>query len=315
MDYFAKSSNLFKGSFDILDKGVTSMRKRLLVVLLFVMSLFIISGCGTAEKEEALPVNAGDGEKVETETPPEQEGEEPGGDENVVEKLQTNLSIQSEKDEATFKISLKNTSDHSVKVTIPSGQKYEIVVTDTNGKEVYRYSIDKMFIQMIEEMELKPGEEKVWEEPWDYTSNDGTRLAPGEYKATILLTVSKVNGQKLEANALQAEQSVTIPEEGNTAFRNVQVLGENGEYTVTGEVRVFEATFFYAVEDGHDYVVPETVQMASEGAPSWAPFEIKLSISKDKLPVNGALILHLYERSAKDGSITNLYHAKLQQFQ
>ncbi|MEH7235515.1 BsuPI-related putative proteinase inhibitor [Bacillus sp. JJ1562] len=291
------------------------MRKWLLVALVFVMSLFILSGCGTTTTEDALPVNSGGGDKVDTETPPEQEGEEPGGDENMVEKLQTNLSIKTGENEATFTISLKNTSNNSVKVTIPGGQKYEIVVTDANGKEVYRYSIDKMFIQSIEEMELNPGEEKVWTEPWNYTSNDGTRLAPGEYKANIFLTASEVNGQKIENNALQAEKSFTIPEEGNTAFRNVQVLGENGEYTVNGEVRVFEATFFYAVEDGHDYVVPETVQMASEGAPAWAPFEINISIPKDKIPSNGALILHLYERSAKDGSITNLYHAKLQQFQ
>ncbi|MCC3355560.1 BsuPI-related putative proteinase inhibitor [Bacillus sp. REN16] len=291
------------------------MRRWLLVALVFVMSLFIMSGCGTSTTDEALPVNSGSGEKVETETPPEQESVEPGGDVNLVEKLQTNLSIETGENEATFTISLKNTNDNSVKVTIPGGQKYEIVVTDANGKEVYRYSIDKMFIQSIEEMELKPGEEKVWEEPWDYTSNDGTRLAPGEYKATIFSTAFEVNGQEIEENVLQAEENFTIPDEGNTAFRKVQVLGENGEYTVTGEVRVFEATFFYSVEDGHDYVIPETVQNASEGAPAWAPFEIKISIPKDKIPTNGALILHLYERSAKDGSITNLYHAKLQQFQ
>ncbi|MEH7386691.1 BsuPI-related putative proteinase inhibitor [Bacillus sp. JJ1521] len=291
------------------------MKKWLLVALVFVMSLFIISGCGTTTTEDALPVNSGGGEKVETETPPEQESEEPGGDENVVEKLQTNLSIKTGENEAIFTISLKNTSDDSVKVTIPGGQKYEIVVTDVNEKEVYRYSIDKMFIMSIEYMELKPGEEKVWEEPWDYTSNDGTRLSPGEYNATIFSTAFEVNGQEIKENSLQAEKSFTIPEEGNKAFRNVQVLGENGEYTVTGEVRVFEASFFYAVEDGHDYVIPETLQTASYGAPEWAKFEIKISIPKDKIPTNGALILHLYERSAKDGSIINLYHAKLQQFQ
>ena len=293
------------------------MKKWLLVTLVFVMSLFIITGCGSTKNEEALPVTSGGSEKVDTEkeTPPAQESEEPGGEENVVEKLQTDLLIKTGENEATFTITIKNTSDNSVKLTIPSGQKYEIIVKDADGKEVYRYSIDKMFIQSIEEMELKPGQEKVWEEPWDYTSNDGTRLAPGEYKAHIFLTASEVNGQKIESNSLQADESFTIPEEGNTAFRNVQVLGENGEYTVTGEVRVFEANFFYAVEDGHDYVIPETLQTASEGAPAWAPFEIKISIPKDKIPTNGALILHLYERSAKDGSITNLYHAKLQQFQ
>ncbi|WP_449539424.1 BsuPI-related putative proteinase inhibitor [Ferdinandcohnia sp. Marseille-Q9671] len=292
------------------------MRKWLLLVSLFIMSIFLLLGCG-ASTEDAIPVNSGNGEQVESETPPQTEKEDTGVDENVLEKLETNLSVNAGENEATFTISLKNTSKDTVKVTIPSGQRYEIVVTDKSNQEVYRYSIDKMFIQSIEEMELEPGEEKVWEEPWNYTSNDGSRLAAGEYKATVALTVSEINGQTIAADDLQNEENFTIPAEpeGNTAFRNVQVLGENGEYVVTGEVRVFEATFFYAVEDGHDYVIPETLQNASEGAPAWAPFEIKISIPKEKLPANGALILHLYERSAKDGSITNLYHAKLQQFQ
>ncbi|WP_453990506.1 BsuPI-related putative proteinase inhibitor [Bacillus nitroreducens] len=290
------------------------MRKWLLLALVFVLSIFLVTGCGTTS-EDALPVNGGGAEKIESETPPEKESEKPEAGENMVENLKADFSIKTEESAATFTISLKNTGDSTLKVGIPGGQKYEIVVTDSNENEVYRYSIDKVFIMSLEEMKLEPGKEEVWEEQWDYTSNDGTRLAPGEYKATVSSTAFEVNGQKIEENALQTEKMFTIPGEENNAFRNVKVVGENGEYTVTGEVRVFEATFFYSVEDGHDYVIPETLQTASEGAPAWAPFEINISIPKEKLPTNGALILHLYERSAKDGSITNLYHAKLQQFQ
>lgn len=100
----------------------------------------------------------------------------------------------------------------------------------------------------------------------------------------------------------------------STAFRNISVSGENGEYVVNGEVRVFEAVFFYTVEDGDDYVIEETKVTANEGAPAWSPFELKVSIPKDQLPTNGVLTLELYEKSAKDGSVINETFVKLAEF-
>lgn len=289
------------------------MKKSLLIIMLFVMGMFVFTGCG-ATTEESVPVNSGNGENVDSEETPVEENEDNGAEENVLEKLNTSVSVDAGKNEAVFKISLKNSSEAPVKVTFTSGQRYELVVTNANNVEVYRYSIDKLFIQAIEEMELAAGEEKNWEEVWNYNANDGTRLPAGEYKVTAQVVAKQTNQQELTGTELTSESSFTIPE-ANTAFRNVQVMGENGEYIVTGEARVFEGSFFYSVEDGHDYIIKETVMQANEGAPAWSPFEIKLSIPEDKFPENGALIVHLYERSAKDGAITNSYHARLQQFQ
>ncbi|MFS0864203.1 BsuPI-related putative proteinase inhibitor [Fredinandcohnia sp. 179-A 10B2 NHS] len=289
------------------------MKKRLLIVILLVMGMFVFTGCG-ATSEESVPVNSGNGENIDSEETPVEENEDNGVEENVVDKLNTSVSVDAGQNEAVFKISLKNTSEAPVKVTFTSGQRYELVVTNVNNEEVYRYSIDKLFIQAIEEMELAAGEEKTWEEAWNYNANDGTRLPAGEYKVTAQVVAKQTNQQELTGTQLTSESSFTIPE-ANTAFRNVQVMGENGEYIVTGEARVFEGSFFYSVEDGHNYVIKETVMQANEGAPAWSPFEIKLSIPEDKFPENGSLIVHLYERSAKDGAITNSYHARLQQFQ
>ncbi|HHW39107.1 MAG TPA: hypothetical protein GXX18_18045 [Bacillales bacterium] len=100
----------------------------------------------------------------------------------------------------------------------------------------------------------------------------------------------------------------------STAFRNISVAGKNGEYVVNGEARVFEAVFLYTVEDGHDYVIEETQATANEGAPAWSPFELKISIPEDQLPMNGALTLELYEKSAKDGSVINETFVKLEEF-
>ncbi|MCH1625844.1 BsuPI-related putative proteinase inhibitor [Ferdinandcohnia quinoae] len=284
------------------------MKQKLFLLLLSIMTIFIFSGCGA---KEVKPVNSG--EDITKEQPIDDK--EPGLVENPIEKLETNVEIEPNESEANIIITLKNTSENSVNIIFPSGQKFDFVITNEAGHEVYSYSIDKSFVQVLEEIELKAGTEESWVEKWDYTTNDGERLPAGEYKISAKVTASQVNEQKVASNDLQSSNATfTIPV-GNNAFRNVEVSGENGEYIVTGEARVFEASFLYTVEDGHDYIINETAQMASEGAPAWAEFKIEISIPKEKLPENGALIIHLYEKSAKDGSIINSYNALLQRFQ
>lgn len=100
----------------------------------------------------------------------------------------------------------------------------------------------------------------------------------------------------------------------NTAFQNIEVSGENGEYVVKGEARVFEGVFYYTVEDGDDYLVEETNVTVNNGAPAWSPFEIKISIPEDQLPLNGTITLELFEKSAQDNSIMNQSYVKLDEF-
>ncbi|WP_010278396.1 Gmad2 immunoglobulin-like domain-containing protein [Paenibacillus senegalensis] len=99
----------------------------------------------------------------------------------------------------------------------------------------------------------------------------------------------------------------------NQAFRIHEITGSNGNYTITGEARVWEASFVYAVSDGHDYLL-EDFTTASNGAPSWGNFTIDLAIPQDRLPVNGTLTLEIWEASAKDGSPLHLLNIPLESF-
>ncbi|WP_017754583.1 Gmad2 immunoglobulin-like domain-containing protein [Calidifontibacillus oryziterrae] len=101
----------------------------------------------------------------------------------------------------------------------------------------------------------------------------------------------------------------------NNAFRNIEATGEKGNYVVKGEARVFEGVFFYAVEEGHNYLIEETKVEVAQGAPTWEPFELNITIPEDQLPNNGTLTLTLYEHSAKDNTEINYYNVKLDQFQ
>lgn len=99
----------------------------------------------------------------------------------------------------------------------------------------------------------------------------------------------------------------------NQAFRNISVTGSQGNYIVTGEARIFEATLQYEVEDGH-YIYLEGFEMASAGAPDWGTFTLNLNIPEAELPNNATMMLILFEESAMDGSRVNELFVVLEVF-
>ena len=97
--------------------------------------------------------------------------------------------------------------------------------------------------------------------------------------------------------------SFTVPEE-NPSFRGVKVREVKGRYTVSGQARVSNGSFYYSVEDGHRTLVSETFLKVNKEAPHWTTFSIILPEMKK---INGSLFLSLYERDAGDGKIIHPY--------
>ena len=87
---------------------------------------------------------------------------------------------------------------------------------------------------------------------------------------------------------------------GNGRFRNVTVekVGAN-LYRVIGQGQIFEASFNWVVEDGHEEL-KKGFQMTDAGAPEWGDFDFMVEIQKVR--ANSTLTLLLFETSAKDGS-------------
>lgn len=100
----------------------------------------------------------------------------------------------------------------------------------------------------------------------------------------------------------------------NNAFRKVKASGADGVYTITGEARVFEGTMNYAVSDGHSYLL-EDFHTVAQGAPSWSPFTLNITVDEDDLPLNGTLTIELFEYSAEDGSRIHEVIVPLQSFE
>ena len=92
----------------------------------------------------------------------------------------------------------------------------------------------------------------------------------------------------------------------NNSFRKIQVSGNKGSYTVTGEVRANRGEFFYVVEDGHNEFISEKRLKTNEEFPSWSKVELKINIPKKEFPESGTVILYLYERNQKGQMINEL---------
>jgi hypothetical protein len=97
-----------------------------------------------------------------------------------------------------------------------------------------------------------------------------------------------------------AQSGTTLKKYSNQRFRNVTVEKVNGDkFRVKGEGQIFEASFNWIVEDGHDEL-KKGYEMTDAGAPEWGKFEFTVDVVKNS--ENSTLTLILFEISAKDGS-------------
>ena len=86
----------------------------------------------------------------------------------------------------------------------------------------------------------------------------------------------------------------------NERFRDVTVTADpNGDYIIEGKAQVFEASFSWTIEDGHNQLA-EGHEMTDAGAPEFGNFSFKVKLGE--VDPNSVPHLILYESSPKDGS-------------
>jgi hypothetical protein len=225
-------------------------------------------------------------------------------------QLAQTLVIGGENGTVTFELTLRNNGKKDVRLTF-SEEPVSFVIFQ-KGKVIARVKVDS--IPKDHEVTLAPAEQYQWRGVWDLKTA-GLRVPTGTYEVEAVLLPEKVNGasprphQFLAKGTFEVQAAPTAgrkpvqpgPKPENDAFRQLRVVGGDGNYRVTGEARVFEGTFGYAVTDGHRYLTQGRVQVEG-GAAHWSPFTLEISIPRDRLPSGGTLILELYEESPKDGS-------------
>lgn len=98
----------------------------------------------------------------------------------------------------------------------------------------------------------------------------------------------------------------------NNGFKGIQINHPQVIYHVSGQARVFEGTYQYAVSDGHDYLA-KGMGRASRGEPDWGKFGETIRIPLETMPVNGTLILELYATDKKSGQPVYAHHVVMDQ--
>jgi len=146
------------------------------IIFLTIGVLSLLTGCASERNGDAEEMN----QEVEVQ-------------EVMSKELEVDFQVIPLSKETQFLISLTNRSDQLKKLEFHSGQKYEIIVTNDKGEEVFIYSKGKMFSQALETALLKSGENMEWEETWKHDS-----LPPGQYKAKVSILSHKSDNLSLE---------------------------------------------------------------------------------------------------------------------
>lgn len=79
---------------------------------------------------------------------------------------------------------LTNRSDRPVHLQFVTSQRFDVIVQDARGAEVWRWSTDKMFLQVLGEERVKPAGSLV------YRARVPGSLARGAYTATGVITAA-----------------------------------------------------------------------------------------------------------------------------
>lgn len=143
--------------------------------MIFGLIFMILCGCSNNPATEET-VN----QNVIEETDKEEAGNAEVENENGKLDMQVDVDIIDR--QAKIAITLTNHSNEIKKLEFPTSQKYEIIITDENNQEVYRYSEGKMFTQALEYAIIKQGESIKWEEIWDYSNKE---ITPGVFEVQI----------------------------------------------------------------------------------------------------------------------------------
>jgi hypothetical protein len=93
--------------------------------------------------------------------------------------------VKREAETVRFVMRHTNAGEKPMELTFPSGQTHDVAVVDANGKQLWRWSKDRMFTQSVQTKALSGGESIEFEEQWPANAAHG--------KLTAVATLSSAN--------------------------------------------------------------------------------------------------------------------------
>lgn len=83
-----------------------------------------------------------------------------------------------------FTLHVTNPGDAPLELRFPSGQTHDFVVLDESGREVWRWSTDRIFTQALQTRSLGAGESATYEERWAPAASTGSFTAIARLTST-----------------------------------------------------------------------------------------------------------------------------------
>jgi hypothetical protein len=85
--------------------------------------------------------------------------------------------------EVSFALKVTNVAEKRLELTFPSGQTHEIVVFDTTGRPVWRWSEGRLFTQALQNRVVGSDDSVTFEERWSPEGLHGTFTAVATLRA------------------------------------------------------------------------------------------------------------------------------------
>jgi hypothetical protein len=102
-----------------------------------------------------------------------------GGEHWTVGEVASSLEVGVLRGEIRLALRITNTSGTPLEITFPTSQRYDFVVTREDGVELWRWSADRAFAQVVTEARLEPGETWSMEATLAPAPGSGRYLAVG----------------------------------------------------------------------------------------------------------------------------------------
>src|SRR5215216_5697815 len=92
-------------------------------------------------------------------------------------RLSSRFGVQVGREAVHFALNVTNVGEKRVELAFPSGQTYDFVVSDTLGREVWRWGTGRLFTQALQNKLLGEGDTMAVSERWEPAELHGKYVA------------------------------------------------------------------------------------------------------------------------------------------
>ena len=104
--------------------------------------------------------------------------------------LTCELKVEPEKGSCRLTLTVKNPNKKEVVLKSETSQKYDFLIKDKKGNEIWQWSAGQKFTQMVADVTIAAGGELAFTEKWDYKDKDGKKVVPGKYKVQGVVAIT-----------------------------------------------------------------------------------------------------------------------------